>query len=64
MIISYFNIYLTWFLLSIVPISRATALEDYESVDKTYLSFKKGDKLMIFSKDVGTDDSIWQGSLV
>ena len=46
-----------------VPISIATALQDYQAVDETYLSFQRGDKLTIYSKYDGKDSSIWQGSL-
>ncbi|XP_028398638.1 titin homolog [Dendronephthya gigantea] len=45
------------------PISVATAVDDYESTDENYISFKKGDKIFIFSKYVEVDNSIWKGSL-
>ncbi|CAB3988366.1 ---NA--- [Paramuricea clavata] len=45
------------------PISIAIALKDHESFGENYLRFKKGDKLTIYSKYVGGDNSVWQGSL-
>lgn len=42
----------------------AVAIENYESVDENYLSFKKGDVLAIYGKYVEMDNSVWQGSLV
>ena len=51
-------------LFIIVPISMAVAVENFESADENYLSFKKGDVLYIYSKYVERDNSIWQGSLV
>ena len=59
-----FNFCPTWFYFISVPISIAVAVEDYESKDENYISFKKGDKLTIFSKYVEADNSIWKGSLV
>ena len=42
----------------------AVAVENFESADENYLSFKKGDILYIYGKYVERDNSIWQGSLV
>ena len=56
--------FLTNFIIILVPISIAVAIKDYESQDKNYLSFEKGDKITIFGKYIGTDNTIWQGSLV
>lgn len=48
----------------LVPISMARAVDDHEAVGEHYISFKKGDSITIYSKHAGTDDSIWEGSVV
>ena len=46
------------------PISMARAIKDYEPTEDNHIHFKEGDVVLVFSKNFGSDNSIWEGSVV
>lgn len=46
------------------PIAVAKALTDFNSAEDNYISFKKGDQILVFSKTFGDDVPVWGGNVV
>ena len=48
-------------LFSTVPISEVKAVRDYHTSESSHLSFNKDDVIIVYSKDAGSDESLWGG---